>query len=68
MKSNDQKVPKQAEAKRDGNKPTNLQFQYILNTENVDALQTLQINQVLKWVLSVINSLYRKFLRNFRPN
>ena len=26
------------------NKPTELQFQAILNTENVDALQTLQIN------------------------
>ena len=27
------------------NKPTELQFQSILNTENFDALQTLQINR-----------------------
>ena len=30
LKSDDPKVPKQAEAKRDGNKPTKLQFQTIL--------------------------------------
>ena len=47
LKSNDQKVAKQAEAKWDGvqQKPTKLQFQSILNTENFDALQTLRINR-----------------------
>ena len=41
LKSNYQKGPKQAEAKRDDE----LQFQSILNTENFDALQTLRINR-----------------------
>ena len=38
------KCQKQAEAKRDAvitNKPTKLQLQSVLNTENCDALQTL---------------------------
>ena len=42
LKSNDQKVPKQAEVKRDG---VINQFQSILKTENFDALQTLRINR-----------------------
>ena len=39
------KCQKQAEAKRIFNKPTKLQFQSILNTENFYALQTLRINR-----------------------
>ena len=47
LKSNDQKVPKQAEAKRDGViNPQNYNFsQFKKQTENLDALQTLRINR-----------------------
>ena len=48
LTSNDQKVPKQAEAKRDGvinPQIFKLQFQSILNTENLDALQTPRIKR-----------------------
>ena len=46
LKSNDQKVPKQAEAKRDGViNSQNYNFNQFFNTENFDALQTLRINR-----------------------
>ena len=41
------KVPKQAEAKEDGVINPKIYNFYWINTENVDALQTLRINQYL---------------------
>ena len=46
VESDAPKVPKEAEAKRNGViKPLKLQIQSISNTENLDALKTLRINR-----------------------
>ena len=46
LKSNYQKVPTQAEAKRDDViYPQSYNFNQFLNTENVDALRTLRIDR-----------------------
>ena len=52
LKSKGRKVPKQAEAKRDGLiKPQNYNFNKILNMDNCDALQTLRINRNRSYIL-----------------